>query len=407
MSFWRPLAACSLLVLLTVNTGAAETPAPYPEPAARPAHWPAFSWDRVPLFAHLGKHEGAFNEEELAFLAENFSLICLEKSMEMKLPGNNAGAAINRGAGKLKEHNPNVKVLGYWNAFIAFPMYAAFTEFETNKGEWAIHNTDGSLYLKRKRVMCHDLSKPEVRQWWLKHAMTYLAPETQIDGLFIDALPAASHSTLRKDWGDEKAEGIEAGLWSMVRKLYEVHEGKRLLIYNGAGARLRRWEDRGLRFLEAFDGVMLEHFAGNSTRDRKTHALKVDDMRVDLEIIRKAAAMGKLVFVKGWPKTKPHLLDKEVAISEQQARDDLVFPLACFLLAAEENCYFLYNWGYTNKDGQYTLYDEYKKPLGPPSGPMQEVNSGILTRQFVHAEVWVDINTEEARIKWEKEIDSK
>ena len=36
---------------------------------------------------------------------------------------------------------------------------------------------------------------------------------------------------------------------------------------------------------------------------------------------------------------------------ERIARNDIVFPLACFLIGAGEYAYFCYSWGYRDTDG--------------------------------------------------------
>ena len=41
--------------------------------------FPSFSWDRVPVYAHVGKVSGDFTSEQLDFLAEHFDFITIEK----------------------------------------------------------------------------------------------------------------------------------------------------------------------------------------------------------------------------------------------------------------------------------------------------------------------------------------
>ena len=37
------------------------------------------------------------------------------------------------------------------------------------------------------------------------------------------------------------------------------------------------------------------------------------------------------------------------------AQKEITFPLACFLVGAEPNCFFCYSWGWTAKDGALGL----------------------------------------------------
>jgi hypothetical protein len=51
-------------------------------------HFPPFSWDRVPVYAHVGKASGDFTPEELDFLATHFDFITIEKHQASHQHGN-------------------------------------------------------------------------------------------------------------------------------------------------------------------------------------------------------------------------------------------------------------------------------------------------------------------------------
>ena len=46
--------------------------------------YPEFSWDTVPLYAHLGKSEDDFTDEEIRFLADHFTIAAIEKAQAIK-----------------------------------------------------------------------------------------------------------------------------------------------------------------------------------------------------------------------------------------------------------------------------------------------------------------------------------
>lgn len=365
-----------------------------------------FNWDRVPLFAHLGKWEGPFTDTEARFLAERFPYVMLEKTMEYRVPGVTAEEGIIKAARQLKEINPDVLVFYYWNAFIAYEMYDAVSTFLDNENEWAIHTMEGEIFRRSGGRACYNLAVPELREWWVESVTGIIREHSDvIDGVFIDALPAASHGVMGHVWGEETAQGVHDGLNLMLPKVHEAIGDDTIMVYNGAGARLRRWEDRGLRHLEWMDGVMFEHFAGCSAREMGDATLKPGWLEEDIELIQRAAATGKKVFVKGWPRSKP-CLNRPGITNEEIMRQEIVLPLAAFLIAAGENCYFLYNWGYTNHDGQYIWYDEYDKDLGKPLGPAERTGS-IFTREFKHASVWLDVASETADIVWHDPSESR
>lgn len=81
--------------------------------------YPDFSWDRVPVMAHLAKASGDFSDDEARFLATRFPLVCLEKTQGIRQYGS-AEAGIAAAAKQLKAINPRCKVLTYWNVFLAW-----------------------------------------------------------------------------------------------------------------------------------------------------------------------------------------------------------------------------------------------------------------------------------------------
>ena len=51
-----------------------------------------------------------------------------------------------------------------------------------------------------------------------------------------------------------------------------------------------------------------------------------------------------------------------------EARENISFPLACYLVAAQTHSYFCYSWGYREQHGSLDWYDEFDRPLGKPLG---------------------------------------
>jgi hypothetical protein len=120
-------------------------------------------------------------------------------------------------------------------------------------------------------------------------------------------------------------------------------------------------------------------------------------------VMAKAAKRGEIVIFKAWPgftwwsdpelMKKPH--DEQLAVSVK----NLEFPLACFLIGAEEHCYFCYTWGWLPEHGALDWYPEFDKPLGPPKG--SAVRDGwTFRREFEHASVFVDVEKRIGRINW-------
>jgi len=115
-----------------------------------------------------------------------------------------------------------------------------------------------------------------------------------------------------------------------------------------------------------------------------------------------AGKRGKIVVMKGWAGFKwTQGEPREIPYDEllQRARDSIPFPHACFLVAAQPHSYFCYSWGYRDMHGSLDWYPEFDKPLGEPEA--QAVRDGwSYTRRFEHCDVWVDLESKEARITW-------
>jgi hypothetical protein len=79
------------------------------------------------------------------------------------------------------------------------------------------------------------------------------------------------------------------------------------------------------------------------------------------------------------------------------------FPLAVYLIAAEENVFFSYQDGVNAADDDSvwdTSYmDVFNRSLGEPLG--SPVRDGyIYTRSFEYVDVWVNLETFEAELTW-------
>jgi hypothetical protein len=122
----------------------------------------------------------------------------------------------------------------------------------------------------------------------------------------------------------------------------------------------------------------------------------------DIELIQDAAVRGKIVIAKAWPKynfTNEQIKSMSQEQLETMSREDIVFPLATFLVGAGKYAYFCYSWGYDYKQGGMIDYPEYNKPLGEPMGAAKK-DGFIYTREFKNASVYADIENRIGKITW-------
>jgi hypothetical protein len=350
---------------------------------------PALSWQRVPVYAHLGKNEDDFAPQELEFLATHFDFIAIEKGQAVRKRGGSGGTedGIYEAARQLKKLNPRASVLFYWNAFLDYPLYNAAKSVEP---DWHLKTPAGQPFLVRNTVPAYDLSRPAVREWWSDVAARAMR-EAPLDGIFADALPQVLTPAKARQFGDAKHRAMIAGLKEMMAATRRKLGPGKIILANGTRA-----EDfRELLDWDSLSGVMIEHFMHFGSASK-------EDMASDLRTIELAGRKGKLVVVKGWPGFT--WMDKEMmqrphAELAKLAAERLTFPLACFLVAAQPRSYFCYSWGYRHDQGALDWYPEFDKPLGPPRGDAKR-DGWKFTREFERASVFVDLERRVARIEW-------
>ena len=347
--------------------------------------FPGFSWDRVPVNIHFGKR-GQMTEAELDFIASNSDFVVLEKSHGIEALGSTEKGIADT-ARRLKQRNPRVRVLFYFNAFINWPGYDAFA---TYRPEWTLKSADGRVVTHPSGTPRPDPSQAEFRVWW-SAVVAQAVTNANLDGVFADALPQARSPAMTRMVGKEKQQALVDGLRQMLELTKRKLGDRKIVLANGIRA------GQHLDFLdwEGIDGVMVEHFDAFESK-------APEQLKADIDSMTFAAKKGKFVVLKGWPGFSwldPGAKDKPREEQLRLARERITFPLACFLIGAQAGCHFCYSWGYTETMGGLDSYPEWQRPLGPPKA--DAVWNGLTaTREFAHASVWVNLSTREARINW-------
>ncbi len=354
-----------------------------------------FSWDTVPIYIHFGKSTGPLSETELRFVARLSDFVCLEKGHGRGRSGSTE-KGIARDAKRLKALNPGMKVLFYWNTFLNYPLYDACQEVAQHP-EWIFHDKKGRPIYKTGTLEQYNLLDPEFRQWWATTAGKAVT-EYGCDGIFMDAVNQAKRPIwMKRGWGVGNEALLTQAVADMMRLANRQMGEDALLVYNGIRSMDPTGATAGTEYLPNASGVMVEHFTAFRSQSKRSIA-------ADIEAITSAASMGKTVVVKGWPDPTFNWTNKEKlripsTVLADAARKKIVFSLACFLIAAQENCYFSYSWGWREQHGSLVDYPEFHKPLGKPKGQAKK-DGCVYTRAFEHASVWVDLAGRKAKIDW-------
>lgn len=373
----------SFVLLMGAATSTAQVP-------GNTDHYPDFSWETVPVGFHFGKDGSLMTAAEAEFVASRASFICLEKGHAGK-QFKDTEDGIEYEARQLKQINPDIKVIFYWNTFLDYGMFRAHDDYQ-KQPQWWLRTVDGELDKKTGGLMRYDLSRPEVRQWWSDVAKKAVV-DGSCDGVFMDAFPQVAAEANRALWGDSKYDAIQQGLVEIVKATRAKLGDDNLIFYNGI--RTTPTLQIGNDFMDDTDAVMIEHF-GHFNSGSKECMLK------DIQEMSRSGKQGKIVVFKGWPGfawIDSAAMRRPWEEKKRLAAQNITFPLAAFLVGAQEHAYFIYNWGYRMRHGSLEWYPELDKKLGPPLADAKQ-SEWVLERDFEHAHVWINLETKEAKIDW-------
>jgi len=274
--------------------------------------------------------------------------------------------------------------------------------------DWILRDMNtGEPLLKAKHgdrsVYQYNLLNPKVRKWWAE-TIGGAVNKYGFDGFFMDATSQSKRPIwLRNGWGPDKADELDAAAIDMMRQAKAIMGDEAILIYNGFRSKAGGpdgAEASGTEFLPYADGAMIEHFDQFASTSK-------EDVVAYWRMASQAARAGKIVVYKAWPDHNINWINREfmkksAAEKEAFAREKITYPLACYLIGAQENSWFCYGWGYNIDEGQLVEYPEYRRPLGPPKGEASRAG-WVFRRQFEHADVMVDLENRKATIRWQEE----
>jgi len=349
--------------------------------------FPQFTWERVPLYAHVGIGDGLKNEQ-YEFLADRFPIVTFTGGVTRS----SVEATIAAAAKTIKERRPGTKVLFYWSA-------------DMPKHQWAhsiaTYPADGYLSAKKngKDSLQFDVRRADVREWWAGVAGKAVR-EYGCDGIFVDGLTAGvKNGPWSAMFGAKQAAEMDRSVFEMIQRTRETMGPDAIIVFNPLHGFDAKRERLGEEYLPVTDGAMVDDF----DRGAKIVRQSPEYLANTIETMRKAAQSGKIVIFKGWPqftwRTDPEFMKRPHEEQHRLASEQILFPLACFLVGAEKHCYFCYTWGWNPEHGTFDWYPEFDKKLGEPRGPATR-EGWTYRREFAHASVFVDLEAKKATIDW-------
>ena len=356
-------------------------------------HFPKFSWDTTPTYFMFGDTHRLLSPEEVNFIAARTDFLCIEKSHGRK-PLGAAELGAKHEVAAFRKIKPDAKVLFYFNSAFAWP-FTSYNEAFTRKKidahpelkKFLIVDPETGELAHRNNVFCFDVLNAEFREWWVDTVAKGIA-ESDSDGAFIDQMHG--FSWLRS----EQSREVQQAMGKMMGALKKRMGPDKILLGNNAHHATAK------HVFPVVDAIMFEHYSEK--------LLSKESLLHDWKDMLKIAKAGKIsIFRIGVEVEKTAGQDHTKSKREPTemlalANEKLEYYLACYLIGAQPYSYFQYGWGWNLSSGSLHEFPLLYKPLGPPKGAYKRtIRTGWqFTREFEHASVWVDLETQEAKIKW-------
>jgi len=322
---------------------------------------PRFSWETLPIFFHSANKSGPVNDESIKFMAQ-FPMVTIEK---FQGPCGNRGDAspecdqegqIVDVLRRVKEVNPNVSTIFYYNSVLDFPQYKLHAIVAKDES-LMLHNAAGELVKMsgggHKNMDVFDFSNPRTRELYIEECVN-ATQSGYVDGCFCDRAVDGTPS----DSGDDK-----------------VPSGKK---YNLTDAKAQAYFDGHIKVLTDMqkalgEGPVIANHAYGPDHDKMVRGsvsfamdefFKADNNSINLLLT--CAKNGRGVQVHG---------------KNDESR------MAAFLIGAGYRAYYgLGGWGTQGKNFDDHWMSQFSLPLGEPLGDAiyDSADGGIWTRRFAH-----------------------
>ena len=362
-------------------------------PASATDRLPPFSWDCVPQYMHIRKW-GKYTPEEISYLA-SFPLVTLEKANGTRVYGSTEEGTL-AAARAIKAVNPATKVLYYRNVIVNYTGYKDDEAINTMPGGFLV-GPKGQGNLVRGNQEAYDLTKPEVRKWWVENPKN-LCADPAIDGLFLDGIiKILQPGYLKRIVGAQKQAAMLTGYQTLVKESRKALGPDKIMLANVVRAGT---PNSGLVEIKRFDGSYMENFDGQK-----------EYVAQGIDAFQKAARQGYIMaFTAGLSdlnteegNLNPLQTDeiRKGLAKDSDSSKRFNYLLAIFLICAEKHSYFLAHDGYVVERNKVWMKrpPQLERPLGPPKGPAVR-NGYIYTREFAHAKVRLDIENQVGNIEW-------
>lgn len=357
-------------------------------------------------FAGTG-YSQTLTDEQVSFVASTYQIVSLEKCFAMSSFPTTEAAVVNM-TKRLKDVNPNVKVLFYYHTFQDFSdCYAAGKVFMANPGWWLYD--DNSKPVGTSPRFYQNSIEPVVQDFWAQSILNVSALSGLIDGVFADGTDMAPIPNVSSSRLTALVHASHVMVNSTRHALQALNPTRETMLFGNGLDEYAQIAGHGVDALPYLDGIVYEHFLAFEMLDPVNGTVVPALFDEAMGLILNASAQGKGVLVKAWPgpcttpilplgpawpgNSQPMTYAGRAAAAAQW----LTPALAAFLVLVQPNIYLSYSTWYTAPDGYYpcpnntcsapvSWYPALAHPLGAPSGPALRTG-WTYSRAFEHAQV--------------------
>ena len=318
---------------------------------------PQFSWDTLPVFFHSSNSSGQYNDDALKVIAK-YQMATIEKWMGYDVKNVDDEDEMVLAMKAIKALNPKISTYFYMNSHKDRPEMTRMARELDEHPEYALCDENGVKVKNNQGFYVFDLSKLEVRKWWLNICLN-ATKYANGDGCFCDSSQRIN-TTFTPHLSASKEKAWNEGLLNLTHEVQEALGDNNLLIGKVANQ----------SYVKA---VQIEGFRASNN---------------SIQSLLLGAQVGQVM--------QAHVPVGVLCTS------DLTDYITAFLIGAGEYAYFgCGGWNTKGDDTKpLTWRPEYDKPLGAPKGPAQ-YNNGVWTRSFASGtEVTFNTKGNKGSIKW-------
>ena len=188
---------------------------------------PQFSWYTLPVFFHSSNSTGQYNNDALKRIAK-FQMATIEKWMDYDIKDVDDEDEMVLAMKAIEAVNPKISTYFYMNSHKDHPEMIRMARKLEQYPEYALHDDNGVKVKNTQGFYVFDVSKPEVRKWWLNICLN-ATKYANGDGCYCDCSQRVN-ATFTPRLSATKEKAWNEGLLNLTREVQQALGDDNLLI---------------------------------------------------------------------------------------------------------------------------------------------------------------------------------